>query len=56
LNKRCGDDPDYIAYLYGILIEDAMKRGIPENEFYYISNEMIDFFIMYQLNEKVNKP
>lgn len=48
LNARGGDDQDEMAYLYGILYEDAKKRGIPQNEFYYISDELLIFFNKYQ--------
>ncbi|MNW40386.1 hypothetical protein D3C74_174990 [compost metagenome] len=48
LNARGGDDQDEMAYLYGILYEDAQKRGVPENEFYYISDELLNFFNKYQ--------
>ncbi|WP_087455539.1 hypothetical protein [Tumebacillus avium] len=48
LNERGGDDPDYIAYLYGLLADDAKERELPENEFYYLSDIVLDFFNWYQ--------
>lgn len=48
LNARGGDDQDEMAYLYGILYEDARLRGIPENEFYYVSDDFLAFINQYQ--------
>lgn len=37
-----------MAYLFGILYEDAEIRLIPEDEFYYIKDKFITFMNKYQ--------
>lgn len=48
LNSRGGDDQDEMAYLYGILYEDAQKRGVPQDEYYYISDDFLELINKYQ--------
>jgi hypothetical protein len=48
LGAQGGDDQDEIAFLYGALWEDAERRGVDQNEFYFISDAMLDFFIAAQ--------
>lgn len=48
LNARGGDDQDEMAYLYGILYQDAELRGIPQDKYYYISDDLIEFINKYQ--------
>ena len=48
LNARGGDDQDEMAYLYGILYEDAQIRGIPQDEYYFISDDFIKYINKYQ--------
>ncbi len=48
LNARGGDDQDEMAFLYGLLADDANKRDLNHNEFYGISDEMLRFFNRWQ--------
>ncbi|GAC1674387.1 MAG: hypothetical protein NVS9B2_23810 [Steroidobacteraceae bacterium] len=48
LNARGGDDQNEIAYLYGILHDDAARNGLEQDEFYYLADHMLDFFVKYQ--------
>lgn len=48
LNARGGDDQDEIAFLYGLLVDDAKKNGLDQDEFYFISDEMLAFFNGWQ--------
>lgn len=46
-------DQDEIAYLYGALYDDAKKRGIDQDEFYFISDRMLSFFVKVQGYEEL---
>lgn len=48
INAKGGDDQDEISYLYGTLLDDAEKRGLNHDEFYYIHNKMLQFFVAVQ--------
>ena len=48
LNARGGDDQDEIAHLYGLLAEDADARELPHDEFYYISDRVLERFAAWQ--------
>ena len=48
-----GDDQDEIAYLYGALYDDAKKRGIDQDEFYFIPDRMLSFFVKVQGYEEL---
>lgn len=48
-----GDDQDEWAYLFGLLHEDACTRGLPEDEFYYIGDHMLMFFVRCQGYEEL---
>ncbi|MFC4762963.1 HNH endonuclease [Dyella koreensis] len=43
-----GDDQDEWAFLYGLLLEDAVRRGISEDEFYFLGDRMLTFFVAAQ--------
>lgn len=48
LNYRGGDDQDEIAFLFGALLEDAEARGLDQDLFYFIGDEMFAFFCAHQ--------
>ena len=48
LNERGGDDQDEMAFLYGLLADDADERGLDHDRFYFISDEMLIFFNQWQ--------
>lgn len=48
LNTRGGDDPDEMAYLFGTLVEDADARSLPHDEFYFVSDQILDRFVAWQ--------
>lgn len=48
-----GDDQDEWAYLFGLLHDDASTRGLPADEFYFIGNHMLMFFIRCQGYEEL---
>jgi hypothetical protein len=48
-----GDDQDEWAFLFSLLLEDAIARGLNEDEFYYISDNMLKFFVNIQGNENL---
>ena len=43
-----GDDQDEWAYLYGLLSDDAVDRVIDRDEFYYLGDFMLKFFMKCQ--------
>ena len=43
-----GDDQDDWAFLFGLLRDDAVFRGLDEDEFYYIDDDMMEFFVRVQ--------
>lgn len=43
-----GDDQDEWAFLFRLLLEDASTRGLNEDEFYYINDNMLKFFVNIQ--------
>lgn len=48
LGAEQGDDQDEWAFLFGLLFEDAVRRGLPENEFYYLGDHMLEFSVACQ--------
>jgi len=48
LNTRGGDDQDEIAYLFGILAEDADGRALLHDDFYFIGDHILDRFCAWQ--------
>jgi len=53
LGAEQGDDQDEWSYLFGLLNDDALKRGLPEDEFYYLSDHMLIFFVRGQGYERL---
>lgn len=47
------DDQDEWAYLYGLLSDDAVARRIDRDEFYYLGDFMLMFFIKCQGYEQL---
>lgn len=43
-----GDDQDEWAFLFGCLLEDANARGLAEEEFYHLGDEILVFSVSYQ--------
>jgi 5-methylcytosine-specific restriction endonuclease McrA len=43
-----GDDQDEWSFLFGVLVDDARRRGLPQEEFYSLSDEMITFSLECQ--------
>ncbi|WP_353118509.1 HNH endonuclease [Nitratidesulfovibrio sp.] len=48
LGAENGDDQDEWAFLFGLLRDDAVLRGIDEDEFYFIGDNMLRFFVSVQ--------
>jgi hypothetical protein len=43
-----GDDQDEWAFLFGLLLEDATRRGLDHDEFYFLDDHMLKFFVNVQ--------
>jgi hypothetical protein len=43
-----GDDQDEWSFLFGLLVEDATRRGLPQDELYFLSDPVIHFSLGYQ--------
>ena len=48
LGAEHGDDQDEWAFLFGILLDDAVDRGLDPDEFYFIGDHMLRFFVKAQ--------
>lgn len=42
------DDQDEWAFLFGLLFDDAQRRGLDQNEFYFLADHMLKFFVNVQ--------
>ncbi len=42
------DDQDEWAFLFGLLFDDAQRRGLDQNEFYFLEDHMLKFFVNVQ--------
>ncbi|MCY1361792.1 hypothetical protein D9M69_484740 [compost metagenome] len=42
------DDQDEWAFLFGLLFDDAQRRGLDQNEFYFLDDHMLKFFVNVQ--------
>ena len=42
------DDQDEWAFLFGLLVDDAKKRNIDQDEFYHLADHMLKFFVKIQ--------
>ena len=43
-----GDDQDEWSYLFGLLVDDANSRSLSQNEFYHLSDAVLDFSVSCQ--------
>lgn len=43
-----GDDQDEWSFLFGLLMDDATKRGLAHDELYYLSDAALRFSLAYQ--------
>lgn len=50
-----GDDQDEWAFLFGLLLDDAISRGLNEDEFYFLNDHMLKFFVSIQGYENLYK-
>lgn len=48
LGAEQGDDQDEWAFLFGLLRDDAVQRGLDEGEFYHLGDHMLKFFVRCQ--------
>ena len=48
LGAEQGDDQDEWAFLFGLLMDDANTRELDENEFYFLSDHTLEFFVRCQ--------
>ena len=48
LGAEQGDDIDEWSFLFGILCDDAARRGVSEDEFYHLGDEILEYSISYQ--------
>lgn len=48
LGAEHGDNQDEWAFLFGILLDDAVDRGLDPDEFYFIGDHMLRFFVKAQ--------
>lgn len=53
LNMKGGDDQDEVAFLYGLLVDDAIERGLDQDEHYFISDEMLELFNAWQQHDTI---
>lgn len=42
------DDQDEWAFLFGLLLDDAKRRDIDQDEFYFLADHMLTFFVNVQ--------
>lgn len=50
--NSCGNQDEW-AYLFGLLHDDARARELPEDEFHYIGDHMLMFFVRCQGYEEL---
>ena len=55
LGAEQGDDQDEWSYLFGLLHEAAIQRGLSEDEFYYLGDHMLKFFVRVQGYEALHE-
>lgn len=49
------DDQDEWSFLFGLLLDDAKRRGLDQNEFYFIEDHMLNFFVSVQGYEDLHR-
>jgi hypothetical protein len=47
------DDQDEWSFLFGLLLDDAKLRGLPESEFYHFGDHILEFSVAFQGYEKL---
>jgi hypothetical protein len=53
LGAEQGDDQDEWAFLFGLLLEDARGRCVEQDEFYFLGDHMLRFFVRCQGYEEL---
>ena len=48
IGAQGADDQDDAAYLYGLLCKDATARGLDHDSYYFIGDQMLEFFVRVQ--------
>jgi hypothetical protein len=48
LGAEQGDDQDEWAFLFGLLFDDAVRRDLPQDEFYYLDDHIVEFSVRCQ--------
>lgn len=48
IDAQGGDNLDDAAYLFRLLLEDASEQGLDEDEFYFLEDHMLSFFVRVQ--------
>lgn len=43
-----GDDQDEWSFLFGLLVDDAVQRGLPQSEFYHLGDHIMEFSVACQ--------
>lgn len=55
LGAEQGDDQDEWSFLFGLLRDAAVRRGVDEDEFYYLGDHMLQFFVRCQGYDELHK-
>jgi uncharacterized protein YlaI len=55
LGAEQGDDQDEWAFLFGLLRDAAIQRSLCEDEFYYLGDHMLKFFVRCQGYEALHE-
>lgn len=53
LGAEQGDDQDEWAFLFGLLRDDAVQRGLDEDEFYHLGDHILEFSMRCQGYEEL---
>lgn len=48
------DDQDEWAFLFGLLLDDARRRGLNQDEFYFLEDHTLKFFVNVQGHEHLH--
>lgn len=48
------DDQGEWVFLFGLLLDDAKRRGLDQDEFYFFEDHMLEFFVNVQGHEKLH--
>ena len=55
LGAEQGDDQDEWAFLFGLLFDDAVRRDLPQDEFYYLGDHIVEFSVQFQGYENLRE-